>query len=118
MLLLQLAAHCHFLVQIPLEQTKYVVSHSLLGALVDEIKSFAVDRQHPNDPPLDHPVEIASPGLNLGRESELLTLRRLGGRLCCGCAIDRDGERGEGQSRGGEDGLPRAGWRMSGAECP
>ncbi|MOA52592.1 hypothetical protein D3C78_1759140 [compost metagenome] len=70
---------------------------------IDKIKSLAVDRQDPDDPSIDHPVEISGPRYALGRDSELLTRRCLGGRLCLGCGMGRAGEKSEYERRNGVD---------------
>ena len=111
MLLLQLLVLRQFLVQIRLEQAKNVVRRTALDTFVDKIKSLAVDRQDSNDPPLDHPVEIAGPPfrcLFFQIDGQFFTLRLPRGRFCFGCGMDRAGEKGAREGNSGNDGQPQA----------
>src|SRR5689334_12823608 len=114
MLLLQLVVLGEFLVQILYEHGTGVVGRAALDPLVYSIEGLAIDRQDTNKPALDHPVEVAGPRLLhlFGRDGELLTLRRRGGRLFCGCRIGRAGEKGARECGSGADGQPRASSRM------
>ena len=51
------------LVELVLEQPGVLNGGAALYALVDEIDGLAVDGQHADDPPLDHPVQITGPRL-------------------------------------------------------
>ena len=51
------------LVELVLEQPEEIDDGAALHALVQEIEGLAVDGQHADDPPLDHPVQIAGPRL-------------------------------------------------------
>jgi hypothetical protein len=110
MLLLQLPFLGQLLVQILLKDAKYVGDSAHLDALVYKIKSLAVNRQDSNEPPLEHPVEIAGPRLHrfFGRDGELLTLRLLGGRLCFGRGMDRAGKQGACEGHTNDEGRPGA----------
>ena len=58
----------HRLVQLGFEQPALVGGRAALGALVDEVERAVVGRQHPDRAALLHPVQIAGPLGEDGRE--------------------------------------------------
>ncbi|MNC28655.1 hypothetical protein D3C75_768740 [compost metagenome] len=49
-------------IKVALELHKYVMGGSTLGALGDKEKGFAVSRQYPNHPSIEHAWQIPQPG--------------------------------------------------------
>jgi hypothetical protein len=96
------------LVQILLEHAERIVGRAALDALVREIKGLAIGRQHPNHPALDHPVEIAFPGLHdLGEiDGQILPSGLLRCRL-----LRRRRRGGEQQQNSRQPGRPQGHWK-------
>ena len=67
-LVLEFLFGSELLVELFLEQPDGLNGDAALYALIDEIDGLAVDGQHADDPPLDHPVQITGPRLLYLRE--------------------------------------------------